>query len=392
MENANTKTPALGGIKDLFRDSWGMYRARFGDLFKINLPPFTVGLLSFIFLALPAAGWSIVAGILLSLLSGILGVYAVLAGLKTLRDGSGLEDSYSFARGRFLAYAWVLVLNACIIAGGLVLFLVPAIIFGLWSYLANYAFAYEDRRGLEAFLQSKEYVRGHTWALLGRLVLVGLATGLAAGLVRILFGDQGFGALLTFVLQFFIGMFLLVYGYQLYLRFERLKPELNAVRPQTAGRQFFAGVGILGVLGPILILIGAIIFLARTAQAAEPQTLGADAQIAAPYVQAVSDWSRDLNGFFGGFVKLALEQGAQALPSVAGGAIKMIGTARNGVSDLDLARYVPQAEQALTDPAGASRSRLGAIFADIRQTFWTILDRTRALFGRFVAFLSGSVN
>ncbi len=389
MESTDIKTPALGGIKELFRDSWAMYRARFGDLFRINLPPFVVGLLSLSLISL-SAGWAVFAGVLLSLLSGILGMYAVLAGLKTLRDGSSLEDSYSFTRGRFLAYAWVLLLNACIVAGGVMLLVVPAIIFGFWSYLSNYVFAYEDRRGLEAFLQSKEYVRGHTWALLGRLILVGLGAGLATGLVRTLFGDQGLGEFLAFVLQFFIGMFLLVYGYQLYLRFERLRPELKAVRPQVRDRRFFAGVGILGILGPILILIGVVIFLARTAQAAEPQALGVDAQATAPYLQSVSEWSRDLNGFFGGFVKLALEQGAQSLPSVAGGAIKMIGTARNGVGDLNLAQYVPQAEQALSDPAAASRTWLSAILTDIRQTFWVILDRTRALFGKFTGLLGRS--
>ncbi|PIR44495.1 MAG: hypothetical protein COV10_04550 [Candidatus Vogelbacteria bacterium CG10_big_fil_rev_8_21_14_0_10_51_16] len=54
------------------------------------------------------------------------------------------------------------------------LFLIPGILATVWFSLAVYVFVVEDKRGMAAFFQSKAYVEGRFWGVLGRMLFVAL--------------------------------------------------------------------------------------------------------------------------------------------------------------------------------------------------------------------------
>jgi hypothetical protein len=105
-----------------------------------------------------------------------------------------LATAWSWAAKNYLGLLWVFLLSWCVVMGGFMLFIIPGIIVSLLIYFSQYVYAAEGKRGLEALLRSRELVMGRWWALLGKLVLIGLVFML----IIITFGMViGIGAALT---------------------------------------------------------------------------------------------------------------------------------------------------------------------------------------------------
>lgn len=69
------------------------------------------------------------------------------------------------------------ILVVLAITGGLILLVVPGIIFGLWFSLTFYAMYDEDLDAIAAMKRSKELVSGHLWEMIGALFAGGLLSG-----------------------------------------------------------------------------------------------------------------------------------------------------------------------------------------------------------------------
>jgi hypothetical protein len=86
-----------------------------------------------------------------------------------------------------LKYIWPSIIIAILVAlaelGGLILLVVPAIIFGTWFAFANYALVLDDKRGVAALSASKALVKGRWWEIFWKLLLLGLFFGITLSII-----------------------------------------------------------------------------------------------------------------------------------------------------------------------------------------------------------------
>ncbi|MBP9694991.1 MAG: hypothetical protein KBD73_01060 [Candidatus Magasanikbacteria bacterium] len=84
-------------------------------------------------------------------------------------------------------YIWPSIVISLLVAlaqlGGLILLVVPAIIFGTWFAFANYTLVLDDKRGTAALSASKALVKGRWWEIFWKLLLLGLFFGIILSII-----------------------------------------------------------------------------------------------------------------------------------------------------------------------------------------------------------------
>jgi hypothetical protein len=196
-QGAETAMPTDRGLRDigkLFEDSWAVYKERFATLFILHLlsVAFLLGpVLALALLGMTAGvmGEEMItigagAGAALGALIGSVAMFIPLAGLiAAIGDrGLGVKDSLKAGYGRLWSFLWLMGLAWLLITGGLLLFLVPGLIFAIWFLPAQFIVILEQDRGMSAVMKSRQYVRGRFWDVLGRLLLIMLLYGTANAL------------------------------------------------------------------------------------------------------------------------------------------------------------------------------------------------------------------
>lgn len=242
--------PPLISISDLLSQTWALYKKRAKVFLLILLIPvipvvlnITYGFLSAVLLG----PWSLVIGSLASLmgLAGFFaGIWAGLALIFAVIDGQlSLRQAFVSAWHKLLSYLWLVILSSLIIAGGVLLFVVPGIIFSLQFVFAVYVFVVEGLKGREALLKSKAYIKGYWWAVFGRLLVLQLLIMLAFLPLGFIFGfgslviGLSHSSLISFVsgllmsifpmgLSVLIAPFSLIYSFLLYQDVKSKKPNL----------------------------------------------------------------------------------------------------------------------------------------------------------------------
>lgn len=118
---------------------------------------------------------------LLLFLAIILAFWAYTALIALVVDENlGIIEAFQAGWLALWPMAWVLTLAPAIVIAGLVLGILPGILFGVWFSFCGYILLAEDRRGLDALLASREYVRGHWWNTFGKQLLLWLISGAAS--------------------------------------------------------------------------------------------------------------------------------------------------------------------------------------------------------------------
>lgn len=80
------------------------------------------------------------------------------------------------------------ILNGLAVVGGIILFIIPGIIFSIWFAFTMYAVVLDNARGTKALSLSKHLVRGRWWAVFVRLLVPGIAFGLIVLLAQAIIG------------------------------------------------------------------------------------------------------------------------------------------------------------------------------------------------------------
>ncbi len=96
------------------------------------------------------------------------------AGTAIKSMGAELHD----AKVVFWPALGVSILTALAVFGGMLLLIVPGIIFGLWFAFSLYVTAIDHKSPMEAMKRSKEMVDGRWWSILWRLLLPSLVFGI----------------------------------------------------------------------------------------------------------------------------------------------------------------------------------------------------------------------
>ena len=202
-------------------------------------------------LALPGENTALlVASVLLILAVHILTAGAVLRVITGGDSAASPRNALAYAWGRRGDLLSLFFLNF-LLGGAYALFIIPGIIFQVWFSLSAIVLIAEGRSGTEALLASREYVRGHDWAVfssIGFLVFFALLISSVAELLPLpSLVRQG----LTFALSALAGPFIAIY---LYLIYHSLKHHGKGVNKYPAHRRIAPYLA-LGMLGWAFILI-----------------------------------------------------------------------------------------------------------------------------------------
>jgi hypothetical protein len=195
----------FGGI---LGGAWELYTKFFARFFVIAVIVFgIVNLLNALVATLVGGGAGI--GVLLALFTdvvGLVGIFwlqgALVYAVEDVRDGK-VDTTVGQIFERVRPYLWTLILAGVLaalgITIGLILLIVPGLILLTWWCLMVPVIVLEGTSVGEAFGRSRELVRGHAWTVFGVVIVAGLLSGIAAGIIQAIFGFFG-----TF-LQIWIG-------------------------------------------------------------------------------------------------------------------------------------------------------------------------------------------
>lgn len=160
--------------------------------------------------------------ILIDILLGLIGIFfAILIGLwsqaatyfAVKEDGINFKQSLKTAWPKLGSFFWVSLLAGLAVFGGLILFVIPGIIFGVWFCLSIFVFVSEDLRGTSALKRSKQLIQGYFWPVLGRMLIVGFVVWLISSI-------KFFGPIINI---FFSVPFTIVFQYLLFEDLKRVK-------------------------------------------------------------------------------------------------------------------------------------------------------------------------
>ena len=270
-EPSQPATPVVAGaltpVGQLFKDSWDLYRQRLPVVVNLLIIPYAFFLAAQV--ARPAGGILTPLCFLIGLLAFI---PAVAAAVLSISKGSGFSDSLRQGVRLFFPALWLFVLIELVTIGGVIMFVVPGILMGIWFSFAIFVLVVEGRRGLGALLQSKEYTRGYWWAIFVRLLLVNLLILVAVFVIQSLVSlalGAAVGMLAYYLLSALLMPFSLAYSYALYRSLASLKPALIVVSSKTE-RGFFIASGVLGFLAPVILVLGVIALFLLGKAAASP--------------------------------------------------------------------------------------------------------------------------
>ncbi len=268
------------GPVELLKISWKLYTDRFWTLMGIWLLPFMIfTAIGILFTVFRSAFLSSAGGILftsLSILVFIWGIIfspwqsmALIYAIIGAENKAGIKDSFINTRSKILSYWRMFILQGAILWGTCLLFFIPGLIFAVWTSFSYYILVAEDLRGMNILLKSREYVRGHWWGVVGRMLALGIF--IFCGLIPVLIIRNvftgiidskllgTFNSLLNLILAPLTPLFL-IYSYEIYRNLRELKGNV-VFEPSISTRRWWTVFGILGILIAPLSLLATIILI-----------------------------------------------------------------------------------------------------------------------------------
>lgn len=255
----------LDPLESLFSAAWRTFRNKFTKAASVIIAPFLlIGIGSL--LALSGQPVAAVLGAVIVVIGYVFSMFSSIALVAVFGKNADFGSAYKTAATLFWAWVWVEILVGLAVMGGFVLLIVPGIILAIQFAMVNFLVILEDRRGMAALVQSREYMKGYWWAFAGRTGLL-LLMWLAASLVfiaptHVLFGQLAANVVYA-VLVFIYMPFAVAYSYEIYENLRRLKPEL-ASAPAKTDSGFLKVAVVFGVIGIfiwifIIIVISALV-------------------------------------------------------------------------------------------------------------------------------------
>jgi hypothetical protein len=250
---------SLHSIGSLFRDSWDLYKERWQVLVEIVLLPTLIVVLGYVlfYLGFP---FSILGGLIV-FIGYIIFVFSMLPLIFSLHHTAGVDASYKATIGWFWAFVWVTILELLAVMGASIMLIVPGIWLGVALMLMIYVFVIEHRRGIDALRQSKDYIKGYWWAVLGRVLLLGLIFLAATIIIEIpvmIIAGNAARILVTMVLTLFFVPFSMIYQYVIFENLRALKPELADAQTKK-GTGFIKTSAVVGIVVPVLAVCALIV-------------------------------------------------------------------------------------------------------------------------------------
>jgi hypothetical protein len=149
--------------------------------------------------------------------------------IYTVKDDQELlniKEAYIRGASKIVSYWWISFLLGIAVAIGGIFFIIPGIIFAVWFSMAMYVLIAEGLKGTKALSKSREYVKGHWWGVLWRVIFIGVAISLGYAIIGLIFGVFG-GHFTSYIILFILGVFVeplvIAYMFRLYTHLKELK-------------------------------------------------------------------------------------------------------------------------------------------------------------------------
>lgn len=166
-----------------------------------------------------------------------------------VNENLGIIEAFQAGWTYLWPMAWVLTLLSAILLTGFVLGFLPGFLFLVWFAFCMYVLLEEDRRGMDALLASKEYVRGHWWNTFGKLLLLWLISAVA-----------GFIPFIGQIFSLLFAPFFMLFVLAMYRDFKAVK-GVAEVDAGSSGRVFWWILAVIGLALPLAALAAALFSL-----------------------------------------------------------------------------------------------------------------------------------
>jgi len=267
----NPLIPPVSSIKSgsaLLKEAWEICKPRFGTFVGISIiPTAVIAFVTFILLGGAIMNTAVISqmmdpkNIVITVVSVFLfvvflvvlqlfGQVALIYAIKDRNEEIGVRESYKRAAGKVLSYFWVYLLMGSVIVGGFFFFFVPGIIFSISLIFALYICIFEDKKGIEALLQSRGYVRGEWREVFVCLLFIGVVTfliSLAADIVFAIFPVPYIGDIGKFAVSLFIAPVSMTYMILLYQNVKEFKSG-SILTAEKNKRSILISFGVFGAV------------------------------------------------------------------------------------------------------------------------------------------------
>ena len=133
---------------------------------------------------------AIVSAVIAVIISAVLQAAILRAAAQaTIGDPVDPEESYRFGLKRLGSVILVSLLVGLAVGGGLILLVIPGLIFLVFLSVSVPVLIVENRRGTEAMSRSWNLVKGHFWHAAGVIIVAGLITGAISGIIGSIGGN-----------------------------------------------------------------------------------------------------------------------------------------------------------------------------------------------------------
>lgn len=175
----------------LLKDAIGVFKVNPKLYMGIYLVPLVVTFLMVFLVKDPETSYMSGADWVLFLsfiaLTMVVNIFMGIAMVFAVSDSNlSVKGAYAKAKPYFWRYIGLVILLSVIVMVGMILLVIPGIIFAVWLSMAYFVLILENKNITDSLKQSKDYVTGHWWGVFGRmlfLVLASIVVGLAAGIV-----------------------------------------------------------------------------------------------------------------------------------------------------------------------------------------------------------------
>lgn len=224
----------LPGIEAIFQNVILRYRSHLSAFLIAGALMQSFTLLQYFFrsafmMSLISPIGSMVIGTVVSLIGLVVGLWiqaALMYYIIFSESGVTLKEALEDTRAKFISYWLLMILEGLIILAGLLLLVVPGIVFSIWFSLTSFVFFAERIGGQKALSKSKMYVKGYEYPLFGRLFVFGItlwAMQLLAGYVMKAVGSPAFSTVATAIISVLVMPVMPLMLHMLYLHLKEVK-------------------------------------------------------------------------------------------------------------------------------------------------------------------------
>lgn len=230
MDNPN-QIQNLPSVNDLLKRAWQIFKSRLIVFVGIAILPVIFSSLlpsdfEYASLALlPITVILVVLTIFTSLWASVSLIYAV----KEREQKISIKESLAKGWHKIIPYLWISFLAGLIIFGGLILLIIPGIIFAIWYSLANYILVSEDLRGMKALSRSKYLIKGKMGSVVWRYFVMAIIIGIISWTVTFLFNSTAgkvAGEIVNVIISIFSMPFTVIYTFLIYEDLKTIKENI----------------------------------------------------------------------------------------------------------------------------------------------------------------------